>query len=299
MKIIRHPLKSRLHRPVVALGTFDGVHRGHQKVILAAVKYAKKIGAHSAVITFDPHPQEVVAPERGIRLLTTLEEREALFCSLGIDSVIVIRFTPKMRALSYDKFIQRYLVQKLGVRGVLVGYDHAFGRGRSAGTNELRQLGRQLGFSVTVVPAVKVGSQLPKSGLIRKLLGQGDFNQAVKLLGHPYRITGKVVRGEGRGKTLGFPTANLSVDRRKLIPAAGVYFGQVADRKCLVNIGFGPTFGHRERLVEVHLLGFRGNLRGKKLKVDLERRLRDEKKFESAAALVVQIKKDIARTGRL
>ncbi|MFA4843954.1 MAG: riboflavin biosynthesis protein RibF [Candidatus Margulisiibacteriota bacterium] len=299
MKIIRHPQKSRLHRPVVALGTFDGVHLGHRKVILAAVKYAQKIGAHSAVITFDPHPQEIVAPERGLRLLTTLGEREEFFCSLGVDSVIVIRFTPTMRALSYKKFIQRYLVKKLGVRGVFVGYDHAFGHDRSAGTKELRQLGRELGFSVTVVPAVKVGHRLPKSGLIRELVSRGRFSQAVKLLGHPYRLTGRVVGGYGRGRKLGFPTANLKVDPRKLLPAQGVYTGTVNDRQCLVNIGFRPTFGHGDQLVEVHLLGFRGNLRGKTLKVDLWHRLRDEKKFIDAAALVGQIKKDIAQARRL
>lgn len=231
--------------------------------------------------------------------MTTLAEREELFCSLGVDSVIVIRFTPTMRALSYETFILRYLVKKLGVRGVFVGYDHAFGRGRSAGTKELERLGRKHCFSVTVIPAVKVKNQLPKSGLIRELISQGRFSQAVKLLGHFYRITGRVVKGEGRGRELGFPTANLKIDPKKLIPAQGVYAGWVSDRKCLVNIGFRPTFGHGDQSVEVHLLGFRGNLRGKTLKVDLGHRLRDEKKFADAAALADQIKKDIAHARRL
>jgi riboflavin kinase / FMN adenylyltransferase len=299
MKIIRHPLKSKLSKPVVALGTFDGVHLGHRQVLLRAGKEAKKIGAHSAVITFDPHPQEIVAPGRGLRLLTTLPEREELFCALGIDSVIVFRFRKQLQQLTSAEFIKRYLVDKLGVRGVVVGYDYAFGRGRQAGVEELRRLGRQYSFKVAVVPPVKRGHHLAKSGKIRELLSSGDFNGAVRLLGHPYRITGRVTRGDGRGTRIGFPTANLKVDPRKLIPAEGVYFGQVNDRKCLVNIGSRPTFGRGKSQIEVHLLNFRGNLRGQTIAVDLSRRFRAEKQFADVDELVAQIKKDIARARRL
>lgn len=299
MRIIRHPEKEKLHRPVVALGNFDGVHLGHKKVIESAVKFSRKIKAHSAVITFDPHPQEVIAPERGLRLLTTLTEREELFLNLGVDSVVVTRFTPILRKLSYADFVRRYLVGKLGVRQIFIGYDYAFGKGRAGSVAELKQFGKQFGFGVSVVPPVKVGGEVVKSGRIRENLSRGDFARAMKLFGHPYRLTGKVVRGDGRGKTLGFPTANLKVDPRKLIPAEGVYAGFVDGKKCVINIGSRPTFGGGKSLIEVHILNFKGNILGKTLKVDLFCRLRGEIQFSDALALIGQIKKDIARARRM
>jgi riboflavin kinase/FMN adenylyltransferase len=299
MRIVRHPKKARLHRPVVALGTFDGVHAGHRRVLEEAVRQARRLGAHSTAITFDPHPQEIIAPQRGLKLLTTLPEREELFCRLGVDSVIVFRFRKALQKLASREFVEKYLVGKLGVRGVVVGYDYAFGRGRRAGVSELKELGRRHGFSVTVVLPVKRGCHLAKSGRIRELLSQGEFAQAVRLLGHPYRITGKVVKGKGVGVRLGFPTANLKVDRRKLIPAEGVYFGYVGRKKCLVNIGSRPTFGPGELLAEVHLLDFHGSLRGQTLRVDLVRRFREERQFADVDELIARIKKDIARARRL
>ena len=306
MRIIRHPKKEKLHRPAVALGTFDGVHIGHQKIIKATIKYAKKIGAHSAVITFDPHPQEVIVPERGLRLLTTLAEREALFCTLGIDSVVVIGFTPRMRNLSYSEFVERYLVDRLAVRQVFVGYDYAFGKGRSGNVTALRKLGKKFSFGVTVIPPVKVDNLPAKSGKIRELLSQGQFNAAVKMLGHPYRITGKVVSGSGRGKTLGFPTANLKPAPDKLIPAQGVYSGFVdglpagrQGKKCVINIGSRPTFGAGRSLVEVHILNFGRNIRGKVIAVDIFSRLRDERQFSDVDKLREQIKKDIVQARRM
>lgn len=299
MRIIRHPEKEKLHRPVIALGTFDGVHLGHRKVIEAAAKYARKVKNHSAVITFDPHPQEVIIPERGLRVLTTLNEREQLFCGLGVDSVCVFNFTRQLQNLSYEKFVERYLVRKLGVRRVFVGYDYAFGKGRKAGAGELKKLGKRFGFGVTVVPPVKAGKHIAKSGKIRELLSRGEFSSALRMLGHPYRITGEVVRGTGRGKELGFPTANLKVDPRKLIPAEGIYSGFVDGKRCVVNIGSRPTFGPGKLLVEVHILNFNGSLTGKTLKVDLFQRLRDEKQFSDVEDLRRQIKKDIARARRI
>jgi riboflavin kinase/FMN adenylyltransferase len=299
MRIIRHPQKGKLCQPVVALGTFDGVHLGHAKVICRAVKYARKISTHSAVITFDPHPQEIVSPQRGLRLLTTLREREALFCSLGLDAVIVINFSQRMRTLTYRKFIEIYLVGKLGVRAVFVGYDYAFGRGRTAGVGELKKLGKAFGFKVVVIPPVKVGGQIVKSARIREALSHGDFSSAVQMLGRPYRVSGKVVKGMGRGEILGFPTANLLTDARKLLPAAGVYVGFVDGKKCVVNIGSRPTFGAGKLLVEAHLLNFNGDLRGKEISVDLVSRLRDERQFSDVVSLKRQIKKDVVRARKM
>lgn len=299
MKIIRHPKKSRLHQPVVALGNFDGVHLGHQKVIESAVKYARKIGTHSAVITFDPHPQELILPERGLRLLTTLQEREDYFQQSGVDSTVVVNFTHKLKKLTARQFIENYLVGKLGVCWVFVGYDYAFGSGRSGGLEELKALGKIHGFGVTSIAQVKVGGQIAKSGKIRALLCEGEFSSALKMLGHPFRISGKVVKGDGRGSNLGFPTANLKIDPRKLIPASGVYAGFVEKKRCVVNIGSRPTFGASKLQVEVHILNFTQNLRGKVLKVDLFRRLREERQFADVAELVAQIKKDIVHSRSL
>ncbi|MFH1387584.1 MAG: bifunctional riboflavin kinase/FAD synthetase [bacterium] len=299
MKIIRHPVKEKLHQPVVALGTFDGVHIGHKKVIEAAVKGAKKLKTHCAVITFDPHPQEIIAPERGLRLLTTLAEREYIFCGLGVDSVIVAQFSGQMRQMSCREFVEFYLVKKLGVKAVYIGYDYAFGKERSAGPTELKKLGKEFGFSVNCVPPVKVGGTIAKSGKIREALSSGDFSAAIKMLGRPYRLSGKVVKGHGIGKRLGFPTANLEIDERKLIPAQGVYVGFVHGKKCVVNIGSRPTFGGSEAQIEVHILHFNRNIRGKTLEVDLFYRLREEKQFSDAQKLGEQIRKDIARATKM
>jgi riboflavin kinase/FMN adenylyltransferase len=299
MRIIRYPADGKLLSPVVALGTFDGVHNGHRQIIKAAISYAKRQKCHSAVITFDPHPQEIVAPERGLKLLTTLKEREELISQLGADSVIVINFNRRTQRLSNRAFVKKYLFKRLAVRQVFVGYDYAFGRGRSGDVSILKKLGRQYGFGVTVVPAVKFKHHLIKSGKIRELLAEGKFALALRLLGHPYRLTGKVVKGDGRGAKLGFPTANLNTDRDKLIPAQGVYFGYVDGKKCLVNIGSRPTFGERKQSVEVHILNFNQAIRGKTIRVDLFRRLRDEKQFADVEKLKQQIKKDIVQARRV
>ena len=306
MKIIRHPVREKLQRPVAALGTFDGVHLGHRRVIEAAVRQAHQLGAHSAVITFDPHPQEIISPERGLRLLTTLKEREEIFCSLGADAVVVTLFSKKMSRLSRDEFVERYLVNKLNVRQVFVGYDYAFGRGRAAGAEELKKLGRRYGFGVTIIPPVRVKGEIAKSGKIREALGRGEFAHALRLLGHPYRITGKVIRGEGRGTTLGFPTANLKVDPRKLLPAEGVYVGFVdglpAGRQARNAWSISAT-GRRSapgrRWWRSICSASAAVLLGRTLKVDLLRRLRGEKQFADAWRLAAQIKKDIVRARAL
>ncbi len=293
MRIIRHPRKKKLKGCVVALGTFDGVHRGHQKVIKSAVAFAKKIKAASLAITFDPHPQQLIVPNRGLKLITTLPEREELFCELGVDGVVVIRFSKKHQQLSCRAFVKKYLVDKLGVKRVFVGFDYAFGKGRKGDVFELKKLGREFGFEVGVIQPVSCQKHVIKSRIIREFISQGRFAQAIRFLGHPYVVTGKVVKGSGRGKGLGFPTANLKVDKNKLIPAQGVYFGLVGKRKCVVNIGARPTFGAGQTVVEVHILNFKQNIRGKKLKLDLLKRLRDEKQFSDVKKLKKQIHKDI------
>ncbi len=295
MRIIRHPRKKKLKGCVVALGTFDGVHRGHRQIIKRTVRYADKIKAASMALTFDPHPQQMIVPERGLKLLTDLREREELLADLGIDGVVVFNFNRHLSRLSDTAFVKKYLVDKLGVRCVLVGYDYAFGKGRQGDAAHLKKLGRKFGFEVIVVPAVSSGGQAIKSRVIRELIGQGRFSRALKLLGHPYQLTGRVVRGSGRGKELGFPTANLEVDQHKLIPAHGVYAGSANGLKCVVNIGGRPTFGQAETVIEVHILNFKRNIRNKILKVSLIRRLRAEFQFSDVEKLKTQIRKDIAK----
>lgn len=295
MRIIRHPNKKSLKGSVVALGTFDGVHRGHQVILKQAVKQAKKDNIASLAITFDPHPQFLISPERGLKLLTTLSEREELFCRYGIDGVVVIRFNQRLQALAKEDFVKKYLVEKIGASHVFVGFDYAFGKSRAGDVAQLKKLGKQYGFSVTIVKAVAAGKHVIKSRVIRELLSQGEFNQAVQLLGHDYQIEGRVVRGSGRGKQLGFPTANLRVANNKLIPAHGVYSGLWGKKKCAVNIGARPTFGAGETAIEVHIPGLRKNLRGQKLKLVLTKRLRDERQFSDVEELKRQIANDILR----
>ena len=297
MKIILHPKRKSLKWLIVALGTFDGVHRGHQKILKRAVALAKKQGTAALAITFDPHPQQLIVPERGLHLLTTIREREELFCQMGVDGVVVINFAPRLQALNYREFVEKYLCKKLGIKHVVVGFDYAFGSGRAGDVNKLRKLVRKLGFAVEVVPAVKYRQHAIKSRLIREMVSRGQFGIALRWLGHPYPVSGKVVQGEGRGQRLGFPTANLRVDSQKLVPAYGVYAGFACfcgkKYRCCVNIGAGPTFGVGTATIEAHLIGFKGNLLGKSLKIYLSHRLRDEIHFSDVEELKRQIKRDI------
>jgi len=298
MRIIKN-LKHNLKNTVIALGNFDGVHVGHKKILTECVKYAKKSKKTSIALTFDPHPQHVVAPKRGLRLLTTLGEREEYIKDTGINCLLIIKFGQKLRKLSYEKFVKKYLVEKLGASMVFVGYDYAFGKKRQGDVRHLKALGKKYGFKVCVVKPVSLKGKIVKSKIIRELLSSGEFKKATSLLSHPYVISGKVIKGVGRGKELGFPTANLALDQQKLIPLPGVYYGKVKlgskTHKCLINIGLRPTFPGDGGAVEVYILKFNKNIRGKKLKVSLLQRFRDELQFSDVIELKVQIKKDLIR----
>jgi len=303
MRIITHLDKSKLKNLVIALGNFDGVHIGHKRILCAAVKSAKRSGLTSAAMTFDPHPQQVVSPERGLRLLSTLREREDMISELGIDELLIVKFTEDVRKLSYDAFVKEYLIDKFGVRKVFVGFDYAFGKARAGNVSHLRELGRRFGFGVDVVRAVSLGGRVVKSERIREFLSEGKFGEAIKMLGHPYFISGKVVRGAGRGRRLGFPTANLAVGKNKLVPAQGVYAGiaylKEKPHKCVVNIGLRPTFPGDGGAIEVHMMDFNGDVRGKIINVSLLKRLRDERQFADVLELKEQIKKDVKKAFRL
>lgn len=299
MKTIKDIRALNLKRSVVALGTFDGVHLGHKKVILRAVSYARKRRLPCIVVTFDPHPKSVVNPMRKPLLLTTVEERAALVKGFGADMLAVVKFRRKLADTSYEQFAKRYLSAIFKAAGVFIGYDYAFGRGREGNADRLKKLGRSLGFKVFAVADKKSGGSPVKSTHIRALIKDGAFAEALRLLGHPYMIEGTVVPGFGRGRELGYPTANIKTSCDKLIPKSGVYAGRAEvsgiPYRCVVNIGTRPTFAATDVTVEAHLIGFCGNIRGKEIVLFLGKRMRDEKRFGTVKELIRAIGRDVAR----
>ncbi len=282
---------------VVTVGTFDGVHAGHRAIMRELTSRAAASGARSVVITFEPHPRTVVG-KGDVEELTSLEERLELFGGLGLDVALVLEFTYEFSRQSPREFWSRYLINGTGVREAVIGYDHMFGRDREAGIRELRGMGNEFGFGVRVVDPVSIDGRIVSSSRIRELLHRGDTLGAAKCLERPYSISGTVVQGDGRGKKIGFPTANLAPDPpRKLIPADGVYFvsADLGHERYygMLNIGVRPTFVEGgARTVEVHLFDFNGDARGRRITVNVHQRLRGERKFSSADDLIRQLHAD-------
>jgi riboflavin kinase/FMN adenylyltransferase len=276
---------------------FDGVHVGHQMVLENALKESRLFNVQSVVFSFADHPQFLIS-KTPTQLLSTLEERLEQFERLGFDHALILDFDESLKNLSALDFVQEILINTLGIKSVTVGYDHRFGAGRKGDGAFLTQCGDQFGFDAQIIDPVRVGDQIVSSTVIRKLINYGDVAQATQLLGRPYFISGVVEQGVQRGRTLGFPTANLTLDSHRLIPATGTYGGEaILDGKkypAVCNIGLSPTFGDQlQRRVEVHLLGYPGNpFYGDKLTFCFHRKLRDERKFSSVEALVSQIQKD-------
>ncbi len=282
---------------VVALGTFDGVHRGHRALIAAAVERARALGGSCAVLTFDPHPQRVLRPQTGPLLLTTLEERVALLAELGVDRAVVVRFDDALRRTPPDRWV-RMLVERLGTAEVVCGPDYTFGRDRAGDVGMLRVLAAQLGVRVRVVDPVMADGERVSSTRIRALVREGRVTDAARLLGWWYAVTGRVVRGDGRGRRLGYPTVNLEVPADKLLPAAGIYAGTcrtpAGAYPAAISIGTRPTFGPGDLQVEGHLLGFSDDLYDRTVSLAVAARLRDEVAFETVEALVAQMAADVA-----
>lgn len=299
MEIIRtsQPLQGR--HAVVTVGTYDGIHLGHQEILRRLVKEANNLALPSCVVTFSPHPQQIVAPSFHLKLLTTLEEKAELLAARGVDYLYVLRFGLRFRTLGYEEFVRRILAEGLGAKKVLVGFDHRFGYRRSGQSAQLKELGKKYGFTVEVVNPVFTEGLIVKSSTVRQQLLKGEVKSAAALLGRPYRLAGEVVKGSQRGHRILFPTANLKVAREKLIPADGVYAGDalLKDKSypAVINIGRRPTFGGRRRVVEVYVMDFEGELYGEILKVDFLDYLREESKFISIGELQHQIEKDVLR----
>lgn len=308
---------------VVTVGTFDGVHIGHRAILRYLVNRAAERDGTSVVVSFDPHPREVVHGEE-VPLLTTVPERAEIMEGLGIDRFIVIPFTDAFSRLQADAFVRDVLVRHIGLQEIVIGYDHAFGRDRRGDADLLTELGREHGFEVDVIPAQVVEEHVVSSTEVREALTtEGDVKLAAQLLGQPYAVTGRVVKGDGRGRKIGFPTANLEIDHpRKVIPADGVYavrvyrlpmdktdadlaFGTTSTGERLeayegmMNIGRRPTFTGLDFAVEVHLLDFEGTLYGEDLRVEFVDRMRDERKFDSIEALIEQLSRDRSRCMQL
>jgi len=284
---------------VVTVGTFDGVHRAHAEIIREVVTRARMREGRSVVVSFDPHPKQVVgAHPESVELLTTIDERVALIRDLGVDVLLLLEFTYAFSRISPEEFYRTFIVEGTGLDEVIVGYDHMFGRDRAAGIDELVKMGKRFGFSVFAVHPFTVGGETVSSTAIRAALGAGAVERAALFLGRPYALEATVVPGDGRGKTLGFPTANLlPVSPLKVVPADGVYAVAVTvgaeERPGMMNIGRRPTVREGEpRTLEVHLLDFDRDIYGTRLTVSFLRRLRDEKKFASLSDLVRQLAED-------
>ena len=284
----------------LTVGVFDGVHRGHQQIIKKLTAGAHANDAPAIVLTFDPHPASVLSG-RDIKCLTLPEERADLLGTLGVDVVITERFTRELSMVSAYEFMSR-LMRQLGLKQLLIGYDFALGKGREGNAARLTEIGSKLGYSVEVVSALSDESGVISSTEIRKLIEVGNVAEAASLLGHPYSLHGPVMHGDGRGRTINVPTANIAYSREKMIPARGIYacWAYLHGKKyqAAINIGTNPTFTPDKQTlnVEAHLLDFRREIYGEDVRLEFVARLRDELKFDSVEALLEQIWKDIAVT---
>jgi riboflavin kinase / FMN adenylyltransferase len=283
---------------VATVGTFDGIHRGHRAVLGEVVRRGRAAGRPGVLVTFDPHPLEVVNPTAAPRLLTLPDEKRALVAALGIERIEVIAFTTELARLGPEDFVRDVLRARFEMEELVLGYDHGFGRGRSGDVELVRRLGREDGFAVEVVPAVTDDGQPISSSLIRTAVAHGDLRSAARGLGRPYTLRGTVERGAGRGRTIGVPTINLtSPDPRKLLPPDGVYAVRVqlpggGSAGGMMNQGARPTFGVHARGLEIHLFDYDGDLYGATVTVEWVERLRDTQTFPSRQALVDQIERD-------
>ncbi len=281
----------------VALGAFDGIHLGHRAILGTAVAQARQDQLRALACTFDRHPMEILQPDRAPVPITTLEERLELIAGTGIDTTVVIPFTLAVAGIEAKAFVQDVLIGTLKAREIVVGFNHRFGRGARGDAELLETLAGPLGFRAHIVPALLVDGVAVSSSEIRAALQRGDLPSAARFLGRPYSIRGEVVRGAGRGRTLGFPTANVKTERPLGLPG-GVYVCRllVAGRQhqAVVNVGFRPTFGETELAVEAHVLDFAGDLYDETVTLTFIRRLREERKFPSVDALKEQIALDVA-----
>lgn len=281
---------------VIAIGQFDGLHQGHQRVIAAAQRLADALGVSASVFTFIEHPRTILRPDRPVPQLTPWPEKLARLETLGLEACVAAHFTPDLAALSPEAFVTRILVGQLHARGVVTGFNFHFGHKQAGNPEVLKALGEQHGFPVHVVQPIDADGGVVSSSRIRELIATGALAEANALLGHDFTIAGKVVHGDARGRQIGFPTANLEVAPDKLLPAFGVYacWVRIGDRRYagVVNIGQRPTFDPPKLTIEAHVFDFAGDLYGQTIELSLVSYLRPEQAFGSLEALVAQIGAD-------
>ena len=306
MEVLHFPDDARppwLVHPVLALGNFDGLHRGHLKIIERVRRGAAEHGGTPMAMTFDPHPSRVVRPDKAPPLLMTKEQRLEAFERAGINAVAVVRFTPELSQWSPETFVRTVLVDWLRVSEVWVGANFLFGHDRSGNFSTLRTLGQRYGFRADKIDPVRYKEFVVSSTRVRRLVAEGRVDEAGALLGHPFYVDGRVVPGAPRGRELGFPTANLETNN-ELLPPNGVYATMTTIdgivHRSITNVGVRPTFGDTAKtMVEAYILGYDGDLYGRQVRLGFVQRLRDERKFEDVDALRAQIEADRRRAERL
>lgn len=304
MKIYRDLKSFHSIKPVLTIGTFDGVHLGHRKIIDALCERAKAIGGESVIFTFDPHPRKVVAPdESNLRLVTTLDEKIALLEQSGIDHLIIYPFTKEFSQLTYEQFVEKVLVNQIHTSYLVVGYDHKFGKNRQGDFEFLKDCAERFGFHIEKMDVLLMNEANISSTKIREAIQQGDFETANAYLGYPFQLHGMVVEGQKLGRTLNFPTANVEAsDPDKIIPGYGVYAVKVkVDGQSylgMLNIGNRPTVNHNadNRSIEVNIFDFYKDIYGQPIELTFYKKLRDEQKFSSLEELKAQLAKDKTNT---
>ncbi|MFA6980405.1 MAG: bifunctional riboflavin kinase/FAD synthetase [Ignavibacteriaceae bacterium] len=290
---------------IITIGTFDGVHLGHQEIFNVLINKSKNNGCRSFVITFEPHPRMVIQPNSDLKLLTTFDEKVEILRKMGIDNLLVIPFTKEFSQLTSEEFFRKYIINGIGIKKMVIGYDHHFGKGRDGDEQKIRSLGALNNFEVQKTEAVTINETVVSSSKIRHALSEGEVKTAAQMLGRNYSFSGLVVVGDKRGRELGFPTANIQLENEnKLIPKNGVYAVKVFLEERIfngvMNIGLRPTFKDTKIVLsEVHILNFDEEIYGKKIRIEFIERIRDEKKFGSKEELIKQIEIDKQKTNLL
>ena len=284
-------------KSILTIGTFDGVHLGHQKIISSLVTKAKQQSLQANILTFFPHPRMVLQKESNLKLIDTLEEKQNLLSELGIDNLIIQPFSKEFSKLTAIEFTRNVLVNELGMSSLMIGYDHRFGKNREASVEDLIRYGQSYNFEVTVIPAQDISSITVSSTKIRDAIKISNFKKVNQFLGRPYELNGKVIKGNGVGRTIKYPTANIEIKEiYKLIPPKGVYLVKIYlgenEFSGMMNIGNRPTISGLDQTIEIHVFDFDKDLYGKNLKVFFLKKIRNEKKFDSLTSLKSQLKKD-------
>ncbi len=297
MIVIKDLFKAKLKNPSIAtIGTFDGVHLGHQKILKSLISHSKKQNLNSVLITFDPHPRKVIDPKSKIELINTIEEKIDILKILGLDYLIIQEFTESFSNIDAEKFVE-ILVNELNIKKLIVGYDHRFGKDRSADINDLKVYGKKYGFEIIEISAFDIEKIHISSTKIRNSILNGNIEICKKFTGFNFKITGNVIRGMSRGNKIGFPTANIQIiDKNKIIPKNGVYLvcSRIDDKLFygMMNIGYNPTFGNKKKSIEVNFFDYDSNLYEKILDIEFLEYIREEIEFKSIDDLIKKLNQD-------